>query len=119
MPRTRRPMGTLEDHIMEFLWALESPASGPDVHSAVAPELAYTTVTTVLTRLVEKGRLQRERDGRSFCYSPVRSEADFRATRMSETLGASGDRVAVLSSFVDALATDDVETLRRLLDDEI
>ena len=118
MPRTRRPMGALEDHVMEFLWALDAPASAPDVHSAVAPELAYTTVTTILTRLVHKGRLRRDREGRSFCYAPVRSEADFRATKMSETLGASGDRDAVLSSFVDALGPDDVDTLRRILDDE-
>ena len=54
---TRRPMGALEDHVMEYLWALGAPASPGDVHAAVAPELAYTTIMTVLTRTpLLKGR---------------------------------------------------------------
>ena len=97
MARKRRPMGALEDHVMEYLWALDAPASAAEVHQAVAPELAYTTMTTVLTRLVDKGRLQRARAGRSFVYVPLSSEADHRASSMTDTLGAAGDRAAVLS----------------------
>ena len=118
MARKRRPMGALEDHVMEYLWALDAPASAVEVHQGVAPELAYTTMTTVLTRLVDKGRLQRARAGRSFVYVPLSSEADHRASSMTDTLGAAGDRTAVLSRFVDSLATDDVEVLRRLLDED-
>ena len=54
---SRRPMGALEDHVMEYLWAVDAPATPREVHQAVAPELAYTTVTTVLTRLAAKGRV--------------------------------------------------------------
>ena len=112
----RRPMGALEDHVMEYLWALGTPASPGEAHQAVAPELAYTTVMTVLTRLWEKGRLERERQGRSFKYSPVRSEAEHRAQAMRSTLGSAADRAAVLSSFVDALEADDLDMLRTLVE---
>lgn len=115
---TRRPMGALEDNVMEYLWLVGAPASPAEVHAAVAPELAYTTVTTVLTRLWEKGRLERERQGRAFVYAPVRSEADHRADLMRTSLSDAADRGAVLSSFVDALDSTDLDVLRSLLDDE-
>lgn len=50
----RRAMGALEDEIMMYLWAIDGPATPADVHAAVAPELAYTTVMTILTRLWQK-----------------------------------------------------------------
>ncbi|MDW3221074.1 MAG: BlaI/MecI/CopY family transcriptional regulator [Acidimicrobiales bacterium] len=118
MTLRRRAMGALEEHVMDYLWAVDAPASAADVQHAVAPELAYTTMTTVLTRLVDKGRLERARVGRSFVYSPVRSEAEHRAATMTDTLGAAVDRTAVLSRFIDSLATDDVDVLRRILDED-
>ena len=114
MTSTRRPMGALEDDVMAYLWAVEE-ATAPEVHQAVGADLAYTTVTTVLSRLWEKGRVERSRPGRSYLYSPVRSEAEHRADAMNSTLGAAEDRGAVLSSFVDALSAKDVAVLRDLL----
>ena len=115
---TRRPMGALEDHVMEYLWVLGAAATPGDVHAAVAPELAYTTIMTVLTRLWSKGRLTRERQGRSFVYEPVRSEAEYRADTMSTALGDANNREAVLSSFVDALDERDLDLLRGLLGED-
>ena len=112
---TRRPMGALEDHVMDYLWLVGAPASPAEVHAAVAPELAYTTVTTVLTRLWDKGRLERERRGRAFAYAPVRSEAEHRADAMRVNLSDAADRGAVLSSFVDALDPADLDVLRGLI----
>ena len=110
----RRAMGALEDHVMAYLWAVEH-AAAPEVHQAVAPDLAYTTVTTVLSRLWGKGRVERARCGRAYVYSPVRSEAEHRADSMTTTLGAAADRAAVLSSFVDGLTANDIAVLRDLL----
>ena len=117
MTSARRPMGSLEENVMRYLWAV-GVATPAEVHQAIAPELAYTTVTTVLTRLLEKGRIERSRRGRSFVYAPLQSEAEHRAGAMSTTLGAAADRSAVLSNFVDALDPRDLVVLRELLDDE-
>jgi predicted transcriptional regulator len=112
-------MGALEDEVMAYLWAAESPATTAEVHQAVAPDLAYTTVMTVLTRLWAKELLTREAKGRGFAYSPVRSEAQHRAGLMQETLENSADRAAVLSTFVASLSRADARKLRTLLKGEL
>lgn len=114
----RRPIGGLEDQVMEYLWAIAEPANPGEVHSAVAPELAYTTIMTVMSRLFDKGRLTRRRHGRSYAYAPSVSEAEYRASEMAASLTDSGDRAAVLSRFVDSLTETDVGTLRDLLGED-
>lgn len=105
---------------MAYVWATDAPATPAQVHQAIAPDLAYTTVMTVLTRLWSKGLLTREPVGRGFAYAPVRSEAEHRAQQMQTTLDESLDRSAVLSSFAESLTVRDARTLRRLLgDDEV
>ena len=118
MTSARRPMGALEENVMQYLWAV-GVATPAEVHQAIAPELVYTTVTSVLARLLGKGRIERSRRGRSFVYSPLQSEAEHRADAMSTTLGAAADRSAVLSNFVDALDANDLVVLRELLDDDM
>lgn len=112
---SRRPMGALEDEVMEYLWSVVEPATPAEVHEIVAPELAYTTVMTVLSRLYDKGRLDRERRGRAYAYRTVASKAEHRAEEMSASLTDAGDRAAVLSRFVDSLDNDDAKILRDLL----
>lgn len=111
----KRAMGALEDEIMAYLWTIDAPTTPGEVHAAIAPDLAYTTVMTVLTRLWDKGILGRQPKGRGYAYSPVRSEADHRAGQMRSTLDASDDRNAVLSSFVQALTPRDLTRLRTLI----
>ena len=112
---SRRAMGALEDEIMAYLWATVEPVTPAEVHQAIAPDLAYTTVMTVLTRLWGKGLLGRKAKGRGYAYAPVRTEAEHRAGEMQSTLDHSGDRDAVLSSFVASLTKSDAKMLRRLL----
>lgn len=100
---------------MDYLWMIDDPATPSEVHEAVAPELAYTTVMTVLSRLYDKGRLERDRQGRAYAYQAVRSEAEHRADEMASSLVDAGDRAAVLSQFVASLDADDAKTLRKLL----
>lgn len=108
-------MGGLEHDVMEFLWTTEAAATPGEVHAAVAPDLAYTTIMTVLTRLWQKQMLTRERQGRAYVYEPARSEAVHRADAMQSTLDNAADKAAVLSSFVETLDGDDAKTLKKLL----
>ncbi len=111
----RRALGGLEDQVMTYLWAVDAAATPAEVHQAVAPELAYTTIMTVLTRMWKKELLQRERRGRAYAYRSAKPEADHRAGLMQTAFQHAGDRSAVLSSFVDALDPDEAELLRQLL----
>jgi predicted transcriptional regulator len=62
----------LELECLKSLWKL-SEASVKDVRDdlAVNRNLAYTTVMTLLDRLVKKGGASRRKTGRMFVYAPV------------------------------------------------
>ena len=115
MPQ-RRPMGSLETEILAALWAADRPLSPGEVQEVAGPDLAYTTVMTILTRLWKKGLVDRERGGRAYLYSPKVTEADLAASRMHEQLARAGNREAALSRFVGALSRRDERILRKLLD---
>jgi len=114
----RRGIGELEEQVMTYLWAIGDRATASEVHQAVASELAYTTVMTVLARLWKKELLTRERLGRAFAYKAAEPEAAHRAEQMRSAFNDAPDPIAVLSSFVDSLDADDVSALRRILDTE-
>jgi predicted transcriptional regulator len=74
---TRKPpvpdLGPLEFSLLRILWK-RSPATAGQVldeyNSRTPRPLAYTTVMTLLTRLVEKGVLRADRDRQPFEFSP-------------------------------------------------
>jgi predicted transcriptional regulator len=77
------------------------------VQERLGADLAYTTVITILTRLLAKGAVTRERSGRSFVRTPVADEAGVAAHRMRRLLDGESDREAVPASFVTSLDADD------------
>lgn len=105
---------------MELLWAADGPRSVRDVLEALnkgrRPALAYTTVMTVLSRLAEKGILERAPAGRGFSYSPaVRDEAAIAVRGVVRDYGE-----AALAHFVEQAKADPklYRRLRRLLEGE-
>ncbi|GAA3487846.1 BlaI/MecI/CopY family transcriptional regulator [Streptomyces cremeus] len=98
------------------LRAAEGPVDTAWVQERVGGDLAYTTVITILTRLLAKGAVVREKSGRAFVWSPVADEADLAALRMRRLLDQERDREAVLASFVTSLPAGDERLLRELLE---
>lgn len=111
----RRGQGELEALVLSALREADSPASAGWVHERVGGDLAYTTVVTILTRLLAKGAVARERTGRSFAWTPASDQAGLAAHKMRKVLDAESDREAVLASFVTSLEPDDERLLRELL----
>jgi predicted transcriptional regulator len=113
----RLAMGELEAAVMEVLWDRGGWLTPGEVHEVLAARrpLAYTTVMTILVRLWQKGRLERERDGRAFAYRPLDTREEHAARRMRELLTDVTDRPAVLSHFLNGLPAADRAQLRRLL----
>jgi predicted transcriptional regulator len=105
----------LEAEVLAELWASDQPMTAADVQQRVAGGLAYTTVVTILGRLHEKGVATREKQGRSFAYSPVEDETGLAARRMRKVLDAGPDRDSVLARFVSDLSDHDEQVLRALL----
>ncbi|NEC85288.1 BlaI/MecI/CopY family transcriptional regulator [Streptomyces sp. SID12501] len=111
----RRGQGELEALVLSALREADGPATGGWVQEHLGSDLAYTTVITILTRLLAKGVVTRERVGRSFAWLPVADQAGLAAHKMRRVLDNEGDRQAVLASFVTSLGPDDERLLRELL----
>src|SRR6516225_8351479 len=86
MPRTARDVPPpLELLCLRALWTLRE-GNVKEVQALVAQSrpLAYTTIMTVLERLVRKGRLRRRKSGRAFVYSPEASRDAMRRAAIRE-----------------------------------
>ncbi|MFE6664687.1 BlaI/MecI/CopY family transcriptional regulator [Streptomyces sp. NPDC057697] len=114
----RRPAGELESTILAALWAAGTPLTPGQVQGALGTELARTTVTTILSRLYEKGTVARTRAGRGFAYTPTEDEPGLTARRMHSELRKQEDRGTALARFVSQLTEEDERLLRDLLDGE-
>jgi predicted transcriptional regulator len=88
MPKAVRDVPPpLELLCLRALWSLQE-GNVKQVQAIVAKSrpLAYTTIMTVLDRLVRKGKLTRRKTGRAFVYSPSESRDSMRAIAVRELL---------------------------------
>ncbi|MFJ9683167.1 BlaI/MecI/CopY family transcriptional regulator [Streptomyces sp. NPDC101194] len=108
----------MESTILAALWAAEAPLTPGQVQGAIGAALARTTVTTILSRLYEKGTVTRTRAGRGFAYTPTEDAPGLTARRMHSELRKEEDRSTVLARFVSQLTDEDEQLLRDLLDGE-
>lgn len=72
-------LGELELEVMEIIWRSSSPISVREVAETLKKkrQIAYTTVMTVMGRLVEKGLLKRQESARAYIYQPNYSKDRF------------------------------------------
>jgi len=112
--------------VMEVLWS-EHPLAAEDVVAqlSVRSDWAEPTIKTLLNRLLKKGAVRADRDGRRYLYSPVLSRDAWVAGQSQGVLDRLfGGRVAPLVAHFSErgkLSQDDIDALRRLieeLDDE-
>ena len=88
MPKAAREIPPpLELLCLKALWSLQE-GNVKDVQRIVAQSrpLAYTTIMTVLERLVRKGKLRRRKVGRAFAYSPTEPRDAVRRAAIRELL---------------------------------
>jgi predicted transcriptional regulator len=82
MSKCNCSLGPLEKEILEIVWETDCPSvrcvlieinkSKPS-----KDKLAYTTVMTILKRLVKKGILIRKKEGRGFRYQAKQTKSEF------------------------------------------
>lgn len=111
----RRGQGELEAQVLSVLRTADEPVSAAWVQERLGGDLAYTTVITILSRLLAKQAVARARAGRSYEWSATADEAGLAARRMRKVLDSEKDRDAVLASFVSSLSEDDERLMRELL----
>lgn len=70
-----------EQAVMEVLWAANGPLTAAEVAERVDPARDWSerTVKTMLARLLAKGALTHEEEGRRYLYRPAVARRDFAA----------------------------------------
>jgi BlaI family penicillinase repressor len=111
-----------ESAVMECLWQ-RSPQSADEVLAALAERRGWqeATVKTLLNRLLKKGAVEAEKDGRRYLYAPVLQREDW-LTRESKGLldRLFGGRVAPLVAHFSEqrkLSKKDLADLRKLIEE--
>ncbi|MDQ3510197.1 MAG: BlaI/MecI/CopY family transcriptional regulator [Pseudomonadota bacterium] len=111
-----------ESIVMEVLWRTQ-PLAAEDVVAALAQSQQWQepTIKTLLNRLLNKGAIHAQRDGRRYLYAPVLRREDW---VMGESQGLLerlfGGRVAPLVAHFSQqgeLSAKDVAELRKLLEE--
>jgi predicted transcriptional regulator len=116
-------LGPLETEILKIVWELDS-ATVKDIHDKILSdpdrELAYTSVTTVLTRLTQKGWLRCDKQERSFIWYPLVSAAEAQAIQAYEQLQqflavGNPDVVAAFADSLDRASIEQIELIAQRL----
>ncbi len=112
-----RVLGDLERAVMDVLWK-KGEVTGRDVLEEIVKErtLAFTTVLTVMDRLLKKGLIRRRKRDGVFVYAPSISRDDFVKQVSEEVLQGiiAISASSAASSFVDMLYKTSPEEMDRL-----
>ncbi len=108
--------------VMGVLWEAGS-ATVAEVREALADELAYTTVLTVLRTLEEKGYVSHAEEGKAYRYRPLvaREAAGQSALKRLVRKVFRGSPELLLTQLVSdrGLTRDELERMRELLEDRL
>ena len=106
--------GSLQSEVMRAMWRLDE-ATVDDVRATLprSRRAAYTTIQTVMNRLLDRGLLDRKRRGKAFVYRARYPESELVARAMRERLaGASADaRTPALLSLIEGLKEGELDEL--------
>jgi predicted transcriptional regulator len=115
-----KPLTPVELELMQIVWRL-GEVSVADVLAALPVErkLAYTSVSTVLRILEQKGVVHSRKVGRGHVYSALLAREDYEARSVRHLVETvfDGTPSALVERLVEAvpLSPEEVEQLRKLL----
>lgn len=115
-------LGELESDVMEIIWQSKGPVFVRTVTQSLQKkrQIAYTTVMTIMNRLVDKGLLTRKQEGRAYLYKGAVSKDRF-LTRISRQIlrnlmaNFGESAIAHFAQEVEKLAPQKREQLRKIL----
>lgn len=116
------PISDAESLVMEVLWRGQQ-MHADEVVSALATQHGWqeTTVKTLLNRLLKKGAISAEKDGRRYLYSAVLKREQWVATESKSMIDRLfGGRVAPLVAHFGKhrkMSRADLDELKRLIEE--
>jgi predicted transcriptional regulator len=114
-------LGDLGTAVMAVVWDSEQCDVNEVLERLVWDKpLAYTTIMTVMTRLVDKGFLERSRSGRKFIYKAVAQREEVARNRFRKIVdgfygGLTGMAVSELLSDDDDVSEEELQALEELV----
>jgi len=112
-------LGPLEQEVMRCVWKNKT-CTARDVVECLGQnrEIAYNTIQTIMTRLVDKGLLKRKLEGKTHVYKPVARQKNVLLSLLNQTIsdftGQFGEEALI--AFVDGLDDISAETRQKLIE---
>lgn len=113
-------VGEAELEIMKVIWAYDEPINTLQIGKAVEERgWKRTTISTFLTRLVEKGALSSEKRGKQYYYSALISKEEYTKSQTGNLIkslfGGSIKAFAASLFESDELSDDDISELKAII----
>ena len=112
-----------ELEVMKVIWNEKRPVTSLDICEVFeTKEWKKTTIGTFLTRLVEKGALSAEKQGKLYYYTPLISQKEYRKSQtknlISSLYNGSVKDFAVSFFKEQKLSDDDIKELKAIFEDK-
>ena len=111
-------LGPLEQEVMACIWR-KKICTARDVVECLSQdrEIAYNTVQTIMTRLVDKALLKRKLEGKTHVYKPAAKQKNILSSLINQTMGSFTGQFGeeALIAFVDGLDDISEETRQKLI----
>ncbi len=113
-----------EFEVMKIVWE-NAPVSTNDITDRLVQTTDWSpkTIQTLIRRLVSKGALTYEKNGRVFVYTPKVSEDEYLRQKSSSFISRyfGGDFSAMFSSYLgnDELTDDELKNLKGIIEDRV
>jgi len=113
----RKILGDLETDIMEIVWKREQ-VTVRQVYERLKNRrsIAYTTVMTVMSRLADKGLLEKIKEGAAFVYRATSSREEFTQSTVKKVISELLEdfTAPAISQFVESLGDEQPEKMEEL-----
>ncbi len=112
-----------EEQVMQVLWKIERGFVKDVIKHLDNPKPAYNTISTIIRILEKKGFVDHKAYGKTYEYFPIVSKKDytksFFGSFLKKYFSDSFQQLVSFFSNEDDLSLEEMEKIRRLLDEEI
>jgi BlaI family penicillinase repressor len=111
-----------EEEVMQILWRLRKAFIREILDRFDEPKPAYSTVSTIIRILTEKGFVNYKAYGRTYQYFPVISKDDYRKARMSrfvrDYFSNSYQKMVSFFAQEDSITVKEIEEIMQMMTKE-
>ncbi len=116
-PGLKMVLGELEFMVMDYLWDKKNVSVRDVLRELSADrEIAYTTIMTTMDRLWKKGLLDRNKEGKTFLYTPAQSREGILQSMVKKVIDSILPDItdSSMSYFINSLEKTNPEVLVEL-----